>query len=317
MKQAAFAIEPLTEAVVDETALIFALAMAEGIKPIFPHGANDEMIAFRKSRHLRSIARAQTERPSRLFPTPRDAQGTMRGKIRAVVARERGVGDAGRRHGRVAGFYLFELYEDGKGAEFGEVPDKGPMPTGGDEGQVETFFEWMGDAQRKHMGSQTYAHLTVACVHPDFRGTGAHAALASYFSLVVLHEWGAPPAYLEALTGAAPVWKHLGFDLLESYDITALNAVRGEEGLDEFGLAGSVAKTKAEQKAKAEADGGQKDDRAHYWMHTMLRSQDSSAAVFERTGGMRAALAALLPASDQDRNFGGTSVPATTAQRGG
>ncbi|CAD6886010.1 unnamed protein product, partial [Tilletia laevis] len=129
-----FVIEPLSEDCLDAAAKIFAVSFAEGTRAVFPRGPTQDLIRFRRGELVQALVRANTEEPSSLYPHEKDCQGGMRGKIRAFVARHRPTG-------QLAGFYLAELYENGRAGRHGPVPPAEPFPEGGDELLYNTFLQ--------------------------------------------------------------------------------------------------------------------------------------------------------------------------------
>ncbi|CAD6940042.1 unnamed protein product [Tilletia laevis] len=150
-----FAIEPLREDCLDAAAEIFAVSFADGFRAVFPRGPTKDMVRFLRGELARAMARADTEEPSAMYPHAKDCRGGMRGKIRAFVARHRPTG-------QLAGFYVNELYENGRAARHGPVPPSERFPEGGDELLFDTFHQTSAASMRKFFGDESFAYYEFA-----------------------------------------------------------------------------------------------------------------------------------------------------------
>ncbi|CAD6886011.1 unnamed protein product [Tilletia controversa] len=266
-----FAIEPLREDCLDAAAEIFAVSFADGFRAVFPRGPTKDMVRFLRGELARAMARADTEEPSAMYPHAKDCRGGMRGKIRAFVARHRPTG-------QLAGFYVNELYENGRAARHGPVPPSERFPEGGDELLFDTFHQTSAASMRKFFGDESFAYYEFAAVSPAFRSSGVRAALSHYSQLTLLYEWNDPPAYNEALPLAKKLWARNGFKLLADNDINALtDKIRADRGeLPPRGTSGD-----------------------RLVVHPMRRDI-SMVKTFEKNGGVRTAMACLVPRAVDD-----------------
>ncbi|KAK0550950.1 hypothetical protein OC845_002414 [Tilletia horrida] len=266
-----FAIEPLVEEDVRTTAELFTVSLAEGCRGLMPLWPHEDAIAFRCAQLRRALGRVETEAPSALYPGPGEAFGGMRGRIRAVIARHRA-------SKRVAGLCLFELMEDGQDAEHGQISNL-EWPTPEDQAFWINAKKVLLEEQKRMMGeSQTVAYWQIAAVHPDFRGMGARKALWAYADLVIVHEWGHPPTFLEALPRAVPLWQRVGFEYLQEINLTT-----------------TYRTSQAGQGQNLRANEFSAPD---FVVHAMKRL-DSSADLASY-GGVPGALSVIVPISSQD-----------------
>ncbi|KAL9940008.1 hypothetical protein V8E36_000713 [Tilletia maclaganii] len=266
-----FAIEPLTVSNLHACAEIFTHAFAPACLAIFPHGANKAMLDFRKAELVNALTRAESERPSSLYPSREACAGGMRGKIRAVVVRLR-------KTGQVAGFYLFELYEAGVPADCSQRVglDGVAYPPGANRAQYEKFWEVAATEKRRWMKDETFAYFCIAAVNPTFRSSGARGALSAYANIVLLTEWNDPWSYTEALPLASKLWAKLEFERLQEYDITAL----------------------LRQSSNAVSSAAAESEDLHFVVHAMKRR--SVAQLVKACGGIRGALSVLVPRTKEE-----------------
>ncbi|CAD6884056.1 unnamed protein product, partial [Tilletia caries] len=126
---------------------------------------------------------------------------------------------------------------------------------------------------RKFFGDESFAYYEFAAVSSAFRKSGARSALSHYLQMTLLYEWNDPPSYNEALPLAAKLWARIGFKLLADYDITALaEKIRADRGEPQSRVA----------------------SKDRFLVHSMRRDP-SIANTFEANGGVRRAVASLIP----------------------